>query len=178
MNAPQSSQLAILCGTNRPDAASEIVTAWIRDLATEMGYASTAFSLSELPRDFAFAHWEGRSAALDEMGHACFGLSDRFVFIIPEYNGSYPGVLKAFIDACDTAWFKDKKAGCVGISSGRAGNLRGSDQLTNVLNYLKVNVHYNKPKLSGIDGLIKQGLNRDAETTATLRAFLSGVMSF
>lgn len=79
---------------------------------------------------------------------------DKFVFIMPEYNGSFPGVLKYFIDMAPPPFFKGKKAGVIGVSSGRAGNLRGLDQFTSILNHLKVDVMANKPKLSGIESLV------------------------
>ncbi len=53
----------------------------------------------------------------------------------------------------------------VGVSTGQAGNLRGQEHLTGVLNYLKVNVHYNKPRFSSVDRLFsedKQNMNEEA----------------
>jgi NAD(P)H-dependent FMN reductase len=73
-----------------------------------------------------------------------------FIFVVPEYNGSIPGVLKLFIDTIPMPMFREKYAGIVGLSDGRAGNLRGQDHLTAVLHHLKMHVHYHKPKLSGI----------------------------
>ena len=71
---------------------------------------------------------------------------------MPEYNGSFPGVLKAMIDISDirNCWW-NKKALLTGISSGRAGNLRGMDHITGVLNYVKIIVHPNKLPISVID---------------------------
>jgi len=71
--------------------------------------------------------------------------ASKFIFVIPEYNGSYPGILKYFIDACSvrdySSNFQSKKAFLIGVSTGRAGNLRGLDHLTSVLNYLQTHVH-------------------------------------
>ncbi len=71
--------------------------------------------------------------------------ASKFIFIVPEYNGSYPGILKYFIDACSireyNSNFQNKRAFLIGISTGRAGNLRGLDHLTAVLNYLQTHVH-------------------------------------
>jgi NAD(P)H-dependent FMN reductase len=73
---------------------------------------------------------------------------------VPEYNGSFPGSVKLFIDACTVREysrnFKDKKAALVGIASGRAGNLRGMDHLTGVLNYLGMTVMPDKLPISSI----------------------------
>jgi chromate reductase len=78
--------------------------------------------------------------------------SDKFIFVMPEYNGSFPGVLKAFLDNTDIRkcwWYK--KALLVGVADGRGGNLRGIEHMTNILHYLKMNVHYNKLPLSKIN---------------------------
>ena len=78
--------------------------------------------------------------------------ADKFLFIMPEYNASFPGVLKLMIDNSDVKkcwWYK--KAALVGISDGRAGNLRGLEHMTSILHYLKVNVLYNKVLLSRIN---------------------------
>ncbi|HLS70174.1 MAG TPA: NAD(P)H-dependent oxidoreductase [Chitinophagaceae bacterium] len=86
--------------------------------------------------------------------------SQAFIFIFPEYNGSFPGVLKSLIDHTDIrkAWWY-KKALLVGVADGRGGNLRGLDQLSNVLHYLKMYVHPNKLPLSKIN----QELNEKGE---------------
>jgi chromate reductase len=67
--------------------------------------------------------------------------STKFLFVIPEYNGSFPGVLKTFIDACNfPESFYDKKAALVGVSSGKYGNIRGIDHFSGVCSYLHINV--------------------------------------
>src|SRR5690606_28356407 len=65
----------------------------------------------------------------------------KFIFIIPEYNGSFPGVLKVFIDACKyPTSFYGKKAALVGISSGKYGNIRGIDHFTGICHYINLHV--------------------------------------
>lgn len=78
--------------------------------------------------------------------------AQKFLFIMPEYNASFPGILKVMMDNSDIKkcwWFK--KAALVGVSDGRAGNLRGVEHMTAILNYMKVNVLYNKAILSKIN---------------------------
>lgn len=78
--------------------------------------------------------------------------AEKFVFIMPEYNASFPGILKLMMDNSDIKkcwWYK--KAMLTGISDGRAGNLRGIEHMTSILNYMKVNVLYNKLLLSKIN---------------------------
>jgi len=78
--------------------------------------------------------------------------SEKFVFIMPEYNGSFPGILKLMMDNSDIKkcwWYK--KAMLVGVADGRAGNLRGMEHMTNILHYLRMHVLYDKLPLSRIN---------------------------
>jgi NAD(P)H-dependent FMN reductase len=79
----------------------------------------------------------------------------KFVFILPEYNGSYPGIFKSMIDITDikSCW-PGKKALLVGVATGKGGNIRGLEHVTGVLNYLKVNVMHNKLPISTVDKLM------------------------
>ena len=92
--------------------------------------------------------------------------TNNFIFIAPEYNGSFPGVLKMLFDTSKSnkLWWH-KKALITGISSGRAGNLRGNDHLSAVLNYLKITVHPNQLPISVIDKLIDEHGNITDENT-------------
>ena len=84
------------------------------------------------------------------------GEADRFVFVVPEYNGSYAGITKLFLDALEPELIRGKKAALTGVAAGRFGNPRGIDQLTNVLHHLKVNVCRTKIYMPGIDKLINK----------------------
>jgi len=80
--------------------------------------------------------------------------ASKFWFFVPEYNGSYPGILKLLLDAMSIREYKssfaEKKACITGIASGRAGNLRGMDHLADVLNHLGIYVHPDKCPISSI----------------------------
>jgi NAD(P)H-dependent FMN reductase len=70
---------------------------------------------------------------------------------LPEYNGSFPGILKSFIDCIKPAHFAGKKIALVGVSDGHAGGLRPLDQMTAIFHHIKTNVYFDKPKLSSIE---------------------------
>ncbi len=90
--------------------------------------------------------------------------ADKFIFIMPEYNASFPGILKVMMDNSDIkkCWW-NKKAALVGLSDGRAGNLRGLEHMTSILHYMKMNVLYNKLILSRI----KEEINPDGQLMKT-----------
>ena len=81
----------------------------------------------------------------------------KFIIVMPEYNGSYPGILKLMIDNTDTSkvwWFK--KVLLTGVSTGRAGNLRGMEHLTGSLLHMKMIVHPNRLPISIINKLMDE----------------------
>lgn len=105
--------------------------------------------------------------------------TQKFIFILPEYNGTFPGVLKAMIDNTDIkkVWYH-KKALLTGISTGRAGNLRGMDHLSASLHYLKMNVHHNKLPISVIDKVMDVEGRFDKETNKVIEEQLDEFIEF
>jgi NAD(P)H-dependent FMN reductase len=95
--------------------------------------------------------------------------AQKFIFISPEYNGSFPGVLKAMFDISEIqkCWW-GKKALLTGVSTGRAGNLRGLEDLTGILHHLKVFVHPNKLPISVVDKLFDGSGSLTDKTTLKL----------
>jgi chromate reductase, NAD(P)H dehydrogenase (quinone) len=97
--------------------------------------------------------------------------AEKFVFVIPEYNGSFPGVLKLFIDACSVYMMSEtfkigtKKAMLVGIAAGRAGNVRGLDHFAGILHYLNISVLPNLLPISSVGKLLDANGNVTDEAT-------------
>ncbi|EKD76700.1 MAG: hypothetical protein ACD_43C00018G0005, partial [uncultured bacterium] len=58
-----------------------------------------------------------------------------FIFVTPEYNHSYPGVLKNAIDYLWEPWQK-KPFIIVSYSPGAIGGARAAEQLRNLLNWI------------------------------------------
>ncbi|MEO7048653.1 MAG: NAD(P)H-dependent oxidoreductase [Ferruginibacter sp.] len=103
--------------------------------------------------------------------------AESFIIIMPEYNGSYPGILKLLIDNTDVAkvwWYK--KVLLTGISTGRAGNLRGMEHLTGSLLHMKMLVHYNRLPISVVNKLMDA--NGRFTDVATLTAINNQVDEF
>ena len=160
--------ITIISGTNRPDSNSAKVAEFYQSLVQE---ECQILHLKDLPNDFVFADTftEG-SNEFQAIVKKHVTDADKFVFIIPEYNGGFPGVLKAFIDAVPPKEFATKKSALVGISAGHTGALAPLNQFTEVLHYLKVEVMAAKPKLSGIDALFTGSDITDERALTQLKA--------
>ena len=137
--------ITIISGTNRPDSMTLKTANLYHKLLS--AHAADVQLLSLEDKEV----WL-RGAEMIALEKQYLAPAQKFVFIIPEYNASFPGILKLMMDNSDVKkswWYK--KAMIVGLSDGRAGNLRGVEHLTAILHYLKVNVLYNKLLLSKIN---------------------------
>jgi NAD(P)H-dependent FMN reductase len=128
----------------------------------KQGVNPKLFSFEMLPENIAFGEvFNKRSDNFQQLLNEFILPAQKLVFIVPEYNGSFPGILKVFLDAVHPDVNRGKKTALLGVSSGRAGNLRGMDHLAGILNYLGMHVHPNKLPVSSIltlldaDGKIK-----------------------
>lgn len=172
--------ITVISATNRLDSYTEKIANHYIFKLKQKGHQVDMLSLKELPASFLQTDLYGkRSEGFKKILDQHILNQTKFVFISPEYNGSFAGVLKVFLDAVPPGMWVDNKACIVGVSSGRAGNLRGLEHLTNILNYLKVNVYHNKLPVSRVDTLINEkGVIHDAETIKAIDLQLDGFLKF
>ena len=161
----------IISGTNRVGSHTEKVAKEYQRILNKKNIDAAIFSLIGL--DVL-----SRSNAIVQAEQKVLIPTDKFIFIIPEYNGSYPGVLKAMIDHTDISkvW-NYKKALLTGVATGRAGNLRGMDHLADTLHYMKMNVFYNKLPISVVDKVMTNG-HLDAATLKAINDQLDEFIDF
>lgn len=131
----------IISGTNRKHANSLKVAKFYQKQLHKKGEDFDILSLEDLPSDISVSDLYGNRSTAFAAIQERVSSAKKFVFIIPEYNGSYPGILKVFIDACSyPTSFHHKKAVLVGVSSGKYGNIRGIDHFTGVCHYMRMQV--------------------------------------
>jgi len=151
--------ITVISGTNRPGSRTKAVA----DLFYQLLQESTDEDVRFLDLVDINVHLltnemyekTGQHPTISDIQDSMLVPSDLWVIISPEYNGSYPGVLKLLIDALSIRKYKEtfsgKKAVLIGVATGRAGNFRGMDHLTGLLNYLNILVMPNKLPISTID---------------------------
>lgn len=133
--------VTIISATNRPGSSTLKVAAYYQKKLKEKGVDAGLLSLMQLPPMLIESDMYGKRSAAFGPIQELINQTDKFLFIIPEYNGSFPGVLKTFIDSCDfPGSFYEKKAALTGISSGKYGNIRGIDHFTGVCHYINLHV--------------------------------------
>jgi NAD(P)H-dependent FMN reductase len=146
--------ITIVAGTNRPQSRARRISDLYAAQLRAFGADARILDLTELPADFT------NSALYDNTGlHPEFNAlvdlassADKLVFVVPEYNCSYPGVLKAFIDGLPyPGGIRNKKAALVGLSSGSQGGLLALSHLSDVLMYLGTAVLPMRVRLPNIE---------------------------
>ncbi len=131
----------IISGTNREGSNSLKLAKYYHDQLAKKGFDSEIISLSDLPANLISSDLYGKRSEAFQSIQEKISASSKFIFMIPEYNGSFPGVLKTFIDACSfPESFFGKKAALVGLSSGKYGNIRGIDHFTGICHYINMHV--------------------------------------
>lgn len=172
--------ITIISATNRPDSNTEKVANYYLTALKHKNIDARLISLKNLPESFLHSDLFGqRSHEFQQIIDEYIEHQTKFIFITPEYNGSFAGILKVFLDAIHPKYWADNKACLTGVSSGRAGNLRGLEHLTNILNYLKVNVYHNKLPISRVDTLVDNDGNlTDEETRNVIDMQLDGFLKF
>jgi NAD(P)H-dependent FMN reductase len=172
--------ITIISATNRPDSNTEKVANYYFSVLKNKGIEAEVFSLKTLPGSFLHTDMFGkRSPEVQAIIEAHVEQQAKFIFVLPEYNGSFAGILKVFLDAIPPRFWMDNKACLVGVSTGRAGNLRGMEHLTNILNYLKINVYHNKLPISRVDTLLDATGNiSDADTQKAIEIQVEGFLKF
>jgi chromate reductase len=163
----------IISGTNRIGSHTLKIAREYQQILNDKNIESVLFSLENvnlLKRDEAF----------EKIENGIIVPTRNFIFISPEYNGSFPGALKLLFDTTKNyrVW-ANKKALLTGISAGKAGNLRGMDHLSDILNFLDITVYPNKLPISMIDNLINDEKKlHNAETLAAINKQLDGFIKW
>jgi chromate reductase, NAD(P)H dehydrogenase (quinone) len=142
--------ILILATTNRKNSKTYRIAEYYLNILVQLGADASILSLENLPEDFAFsALYENQGKNMEFNQHKeKMDAADKFVFIVPEYNGSFPGVLKTFIDGL--GWpnsISKKKAALVGISDGVLGGAHALSHLTDIFHYLGCSVVSNMVRI-------------------------------
>jgi chromate reductase, NAD(P)H dehydrogenase (quinone) len=162
--------ITIIAGTNRPQSNTEKVANTYLNILKNNNTNCQLFSLTQLDA-------LGRNATFEKIETEILIPTQKFIVVIPEYNGTFPGVFKLLIDNSkpNLAWYY-KKYLMVGVATGRAGNLRGMDHAAESFTHMRGFVHYNKLPISGVDKLL--GPNQLINHPETLTAINNQITDF
>ncbi|MEO6131579.1 MAG: NAD(P)H-dependent oxidoreductase [Saprospiraceae bacterium] len=186
--APYSStMITIIQATNRADSNTEFISRQVHDFLKTIYSAEINYvGMQDLPSEILHIdpyQEKGMPEKLKLIQDHSMIPAEKFIWISPEYNGSYPGVVKLFIDAisvrkCDET-FAFKKSLLIGVTSGRSGNLRGLDHLSSILVHMKSIIYPRLLPISRVHELMddKHSIVHDP-TVKVLQDHLIGFVDF
>jgi chromate reductase len=143
--------ITLISGTNRPGSNTRKVTGAIEGIYRELGVPTRVLDLQELPSELflpeAYAHPPAAFAPFAQAVLEASGL----VVVTPEYNGSFPGVLKVFIDHLKfPESFEGRPVAFVGLAAGVWGAIRSVEQLQAIFGYRNAHVFPRRVFMPGV----------------------------
>ena len=144
--------ILIISGTNRPNANALRIARVIERNYAGINEPCEVLSLQDLPPEMfdpaAYAHKPAAIVALQQRVLAARGLH----VVTPEYNGSFPGVLKYFIDMLKfPESFEHKPVAFVGEAAGLWGGLRPVEHLQQIFAYRNAYLYPDRVFIPGIN---------------------------
>lgn len=124
--------IPVILGTTRKGRMSAHVARFVHgELLKRKGVTSEVIDIAKLPLPVDDAGEAIKDAGFSEKMNRADGL----VIVSPEYNHSFPGLLKHVLDSCLKEYIH-KPAGIAGVSAGPFGGARGIQSLVPVLREL------------------------------------------
>lgn len=172
--------ITIISASPRPESNTRKVCAHYIKYARNNHPNISSLDLSDMDADFLFHNQVmGKgNEKVDQWVNEKIKTATHLVFVFPEYNGSFPGILKIFIDGVKPEFFKNKKVGLIGVATGRAGNLRGMDHFQMVMHHLGALVLPINLPLSSIHNLSNENGITDQNTQNALHLHFNKLISF
>lgn len=140
--------ITVISGTDRPENLTQLFAKYLVEAIEKISDEKVKYvDLQEVMPMLQNSNiYDGSTHSLQfqALQEASIIETDKIVVLAPEYNGSFPGVLKVFIDACTRNRYKEnfhfKKVFLSGLAAGRAGNLRGVGQLAAIFNHMSATI--------------------------------------
>jgi NAD(P)H-dependent FMN reductase len=132
MNASRDLNIPVILGTSRKGRASVHAARLLADLLNRRaGVSSTVIDIASFPLPVDDAGQAIKSPAFA----AAMSAADGVVIVAPEYNHSFPGLLKHTLDSCLSEYIH-KAVGLVGVSAGPFAGIRVVQSLLPVMREL------------------------------------------
>ncbi len=165
--------IAVISGTNRPGSFTRRVATLVEEILAGAGREVQLVDLAELPPEvFSPASYRDKPPGFEPFQRAVLA-AEGIVTVVPEYNGSFPGVLKYFLDMLKfPESLLEVPAAFVGVASGRWGALRAVEQLEAVFHYRHAQLYGHRVLLPGI----RQALDGEGRLSDPAVADRLGVM--
>jgi len=171
--------IVIVSGTDRPGARTLGVARLVEKGVSAIGEESRFLDLQSLPAGtFQAAHYGRPPAEFGPFQEAILTASG-IITVVPEYNGSFPGALKYFLDLLK---FPDSLRGMpaafVGVSSGRFGAVRAVEQLEMIFQYREAHIFARRCFFPAVEKLVVDGVIQDDFVAGLFQSMLQEFCTF
>ena len=172
-------KIVVVCGTNRAGALSRLSAQEAAESYRERGHDVDLLDMNELPAEILDAN------AYKEKADNLQTIVDRFlacdgaVFVVPEYNGSYPGVLKLFVDMLPyPEGFDQRPCAFIGLAAGQFKGLRSVEHFQQVAGYRNAHIYPRRLFIGDSFRQFVDGKLADDELTERLKEQAAGFVGF
>jgi NAD(P)H-dependent FMN reductase len=172
--------ILILSGTNRPLSTTLRIARRVEEHYRQTQIPAELYDLQDLPPEvFTPGAYKSKPAAFQSIQERVLESAGLHV-VLPEYNGSFPGVLKYFIDLLKFPESFDRKpVAFVGIAAGAWGGLRAVEQMQMVFGYRNAHSYPDRVFISGIhQKMSPEGALSDPEVDERLARQVRGFAQF
>jgi chromate reductase len=172
--------ITIISGTNRQGSNSLKISRQAEAILHGEEIETTLINLEEFPSEALNPSVYGEKPATLAPWIEAVQKSDGILVVIPEYNGSFPGVLKFFIDLLPfPESFDHRPVAFIGLSAGQFGGLRAVEQMEMVFGYRNAYLYPNRIFLPAVhQRLDDQGQLKNADDQQRLETTLKGFIAF
>ncbi|MCO5170774.1 MAG: NAD(P)H-dependent oxidoreductase [Planctomycetes bacterium] len=172
--------IVVLSGSNRPRSRTLVVARALVPLLEAAGAEARLMNLEDLPGDLFVPTSYGNPPPSFQPYQAAISGAEGVLTVVPEYNGSYPGALKYFIDLLKfPESLHGVAAGFVGIASGEWGGLRAVEHLQQVFRYRRAHIYGHSVYVREVHrALDPAGQVQDAALRARLEELARGFVAF
>ncbi len=131
----------IISATDRPNSNAFKISEYVEGRLSEKT-STRIFSLKDFPlQDVAGGRYGDVPESVKKFNRSLLA-ADGFLFVVPEYNGGFPGILKLFFDYLPFPDALEKRpVSLIGEAAGAFGALRPVEQFEQLLIYRKAYIY-------------------------------------
>lgn len=161
----------IISGTNRKGSYSLQVSRIVEGIYRDLSEPCEVLSLADIPFKETFN--DPYSSTLPDSFKPFANKVEKakaLVIVSPEYNGSFPGILKYFIDHWPyPGSFTYKPVCLIGIGAGKFGGLRALEHLQGILIYRKGCICPETVLIGNVNNVVKDSVIKDQDLMKRLK---------
>ncbi len=168
----------IISGTNRPGSKSLQVAKFIQKLYLDSGETTEIVDLQDMALSEVIGHYG--DTAPDPMKDAInkINKSDGLIVVVPEYNGSFPGALKYFIDHWSYPNSFEFRPVCFVGLGWTFGGLRPVEHLQGVFSYRNAFMYPERVFIINAPKIVGEASISDVKVVEFLTSQMNGFKKF